>query len=66
MTGGGGTSFDPPLAWLREQRGQRFDGCIYLTDGQAPTPVVKSPCPILWVITAGNGSHLPGRVASIK
>ena len=29
----------------------RYDGCIYLTDGEAPKPTVKPPCKLLWVIT---------------
>ena len=61
VTGGGGTSFDPVIAWLREQR-PRFDACVYLTDGRAPAPTAKAPCALLWVVTPdGTMEHLPGR-----
>lgn len=63
VMGRGGTSFDPVFRWMREQR-DSFDGCIYLTDGEAYSPVVKSPAKVLWVITP-NGTqsleHLKGR-----
>ena len=29
---------------IEEQRMARYDGCIYLTDGEAPKPTVKPPC----------------------
>ena len=49
--GGGGTNFDPVMRWLRENRHERFGGCIYLTDGFAPPPTVDPSCPVLWVLT---------------
>jgi predicted metal-dependent peptidase len=49
--GGGGTDFDPVMQWLRDNRHERFGGCIYLTDGCAPTPTIDPRCPVLWVIT---------------
>lgn len=49
--GGGGTDFDPVMSWLVEKRGQRFGGCIYLTDGCASKPTIDPRCPVLWVIT---------------
>ena len=65
--GGGGTSFDPGLQWLRDQRRFRFDACIYFTDGLAPAPTVRAPCPVLWVVCGGNRDtgHLPGRTVTI-
>jgi predicted metal-dependent peptidase len=56
-TGGGGTNFDPVFRWLRGE-GQRLNlsGCVYLTDGHAPRPLVRPPCPVLWAITA-NGTN---------
>ncbi len=62
--GRGGTSFDPALQWLRDQHPRRFDGAIYFTDGHAVTPVVRPPCPMLWVITPhGTTENVgPGRV----
>jgi len=60
VEGGGGTSFDPALAWVSNPRNGPFDACIYLTDGYASEPEVRPRCPMLWVITAnGNvGNHL--------
>ena len=60
VEGGGGTSFDPALAWVSNPRNGSFDACIYLTDGHATEPEVRPRCPLLWVITAnGNaGQHL--------
>lgn len=49
--GGGGTDFDPVMQWLRDNRHERFGGCIYLTDGCAPKPSTEPLCPVLWVIT---------------
>jgi predicted metal-dependent peptidase len=54
--GGGGTNFDPVFAWLRDEgRHMNLSGCVYLTDGHAPPPLVRPPCPVLWAITA-NGT----------
>jgi hypothetical protein len=36
VSGRGGTSFDPVIAFLDEHRG--YDGAIIFTDGQAPAP----------------------------
>ena len=55
VAGRGGTVFDPAFQYLRdESRRQIFDGCIYLTDGYADTPIIKPPCKLLWVITSGG------------
>ena len=43
VQGGGGTSFDPVFKNLKSNRFVRYDGCIYLTDGYAPEPMVKPP-----------------------
>jgi len=58
--GGGGTDFSPAMHWLRHESSQRFDGCIYLTDGYADAPTVQPPCRLLWVITPTGqvGEHL--------
>jgi len=53
VAGRGGTAFDPVFERLREDR-RRWDGCLYLTDGEGPTPEVKPPCPLLWVLTPGS------------
>lgn len=56
-TGGGGTSFDPVFRWLtHEGRRLNLSGVVYLTDGHAPRPLVRPPCPVLWAITA-NGTN---------
>jgi predicted metal-dependent peptidase len=56
-TGGGGTNFDPVFRWLiNEGRRLNLSGCVYLTDGHAPRPLVRPPVPVLWAITA-NGSN---------
>jgi predicted metal-dependent peptidase len=68
VKGGGGTSFDPALAWVSNSRNGTFDACIYLTDGYASAPEVRPRCPMLWVITAGGhvGDHLKfGRVIQL-
>ena len=67
--GGGGTLFDPVFELIRSSRFERYDGCIYLTDGYAPEPAVKPPCKVFWCITKdGNvGPHLKfGRVVKMK
>ncbi|MBI5513425.1 MAG: hypothetical protein HY909_06620 [Deltaproteobacteria bacterium] len=66
--GRGGTDFNPAFQWLQDERRKGvWDGCIYLTDGVAPTPSVRPPCKLLWVLTRdGKGEHLPwGRVVKL-
>lgn len=68
VEGGGGTAFDPALAWVRDPRNGPFDACIYLTDGCASVPDVRTRCPLLWVVTADGsvGEHLKfGRVIQL-
>jgi predicted metal-dependent peptidase len=68
IQGGGGTSFDPAIAWVSNPRNGAFDACVYLTDGYASEPKVRPRCPLLWVITAdGNpGDHLKfGRILQL-
>lgn len=31
---GGGTAFEPVFIWMRDQRGRRFDGLVYLRDSE--------------------------------
>tara|TARA_B100000780_G_scaffold110690_1_gene77453 strand:- start:11295 stop:12539 length:1245 start_codon:yes stop_codon:yes gene_type:complete len=69
IKGGGGTSFDPVFSYLRKNRFKKYDGCIYLTDGYAPTPKIKPPCKVFWVITKNGtvGNHLKyGRVVQLN
>lgn len=64
--GGGGTAFEPVIAWLREG-GRRVDAAIYLTDARGPAPVSRAPCPLLWVVHGdADASHLPGRAIRIR
>ena len=49
--GGGGTSFNPVMQWLRDNAQKNFGGCIYLTDGCASKPTIDPRCKILWVLT---------------
>ena len=60
ISGGGGTLFDPVFNYLRSNRFEKFDGCIYLTDGYAPEPKIKPPCSLFWCITKDGqlGNHL--------
>ena len=67
--GGGGTSFDPVFKNIKSNRFERYDGCIYLTDGYAPEPTIKPPCKVFWCITKDGetGPHLKfGRVVKMK
>ena len=66
--GGGGTSFDPVFEHIKSNRFERYDGCIYLTDGYAPEPKIKPPCKVFWCITIDGkvGPHLKfGRVVKM-
>ena len=66
--GGGGTSFDPVFEHIKKNRFERYDGCIYLTDGYAPEPRTKPPCKVFWCITKDGkiGPHLKfGRVVKM-
>lgn len=59
VAGRGGTWFDPVFEYLNHNRQDRFDGCIYLTDGWADTPEVRPPCKVLWVICKdGTDEHV--------
>jgi len=66
--GGGGTLFDPVFEYIISNRFERYDGCIYLTDGYAPEPKIKPPCKVFWCITKDGkvGPHLKfGRVVKM-
>lgn len=45
---------------MRAERGRRFDGVAYLTDGEGPAPETRPSCKLLWVVTSrkGMGEHL--------
>lgn len=68
VRGGGGTAFDPVLAYANQQRP---DGVIYFTDGFAPAPRIASRVPVLWIIAPGGVTpdtwdHLPGRKVMMR
>jgi len=68
IQGGGGTSFDPVFEYINKERFKKYDGCIYLTDGYAPEPIVKPYCKVFWIITPEGivGDHLKfGRIVKI-
>lgn len=50
VTGGGGTSFDPPMEYFNKHM-KEFCAMIYLTDGYAPTPKIKIRKPLMWVMS---------------
>lgn len=60
IKGGGGTSFDPVFSYLNSRRFEKYDGCIYFTDGYADEPMIKPTCKVFWLITKGGkiGTHL--------
>ena len=54
---------------IKSNRFERYDGCIYLTDGYAPEPTIKPPCKVFWCITKDGeiGPHLKfGRAVKMK
>jgi predicted metal-dependent peptidase len=66
VTGRGGTSYDPVLNYLQENR-DKYQNLIYLTDGECETSI--KPCkPTLWVHCSGRtvNDSLPGAKVQIK
>jgi predicted metal-dependent peptidase len=66
VTGRGGTSYDPVLNYLQENR-DKYQNLIYLTDGECETSI--KPCkPTLWVHCSGRSVNdsLPGAKVQIK
>jgi len=66
VTGRGGTSYDPVLNYLQENR-DKYQNLIYLTDGECETSI--KPCkPTLWVHCSGRSINdsLPGAKVQIK
>ncbi len=58
LKGGGGTSFEPVMKWLSESP-EKYDGCIFFTDGIAEAPETNPRCKLLWVVAGGEGGdHL--------
>lgn len=64
MKGGGGTRFDPVIAWANSARG--YNGLIYFTDGYASKP---PPCklPLLWCVYGDiqQTDHLKGKIIRV-
>ena len=66
VTGRGGTSYDPVLNYLQDNR-DKYQNLIYLTDGECETRI--KPCkPTLWVHCSGRevNDSLPGAKVQIK
>ena len=66
VTGRGGTSYDPVLEYLHDNR-DKYQNLIYLTDGECSTNI--KPCkPTLWVHCSGRSinDELPGAKVQIK
>jgi predicted metal-dependent peptidase len=59
VNGRGGTCFDPVFRHVNESH-VRYDGCIYLTDGDGPAPTIHPRCRLLWVITPDGSKSHPG------
>lgn len=60
MSGGGGTSFDPPFKWLADERVEDVDVVVYLTDGYGGVKASSDPgVPTLWVTPEENGDFHP-------
>jgi predicted metal-dependent peptidase len=68
-TGGGGTDYDDAFQWINRNQNKQFDGCIILTDGDAPSPQIKPYCRILWALSSDMKytNHLKwGRVVRLE
>lgn len=68
INGRGWTDFNPVFEYINKDRNNIYDGCIYLTDGEAREPETRPKCKVFWVITANGkiGSHLKfGRVVQM-
>ena len=55
----GGTDFDAVIDHAHEQKP---DLIIIATDGEAPTPTRKPPCPMAWVLTNDGTAHPWGTI----
>ena len=69
ISGGGGTCFDPAIAWVNDRSNGRYDGCIYFTDGYAEKPSLRSMVPLLWVLTKEHSKQIAsfeGRTILLK
>ena len=66
VQGRGGTDFNAPIAYNNDV--YKGDALIYFTDGQAPSPKVKSRVPIFWLIYNNTEltNPLDGRVVFMK
>jgi predicted metal-dependent peptidase len=60
VEGGGGTDFDPVFRWMEGQ--PKFDGCLYLTDGEGPAPSIRPRCRLLWVVRGDGEEDAPARL----
>lgn len=68
ISGRGWTDFNPVFEYINKEKNVLYDGCIYLTDGEAREPKIKPRCKVFWVITPNGkiGTHLKfGRVVQM-
>ncbi|MDJ1485815.1 VWA-like domain-containing protein [Cytophagaceae bacterium YF14B1] len=71
VTGGGGTSFEPPLLYANQE--YLPDMMIYFTDGYGSVPKMHLRFPLLWIITkegieqsSDTFQQLPGRRVKLR
>jgi len=66
VSGRGGTDFEPVIKYYNDHI-ERYDLCVFFTDGGAPIPKEKPRKKMIWVISS-NGDHetkFPGHVIHI-
>lgn len=64
-TGGGGTDFRPPFAWV-DAEGIQPAALIYLTDLQGPAPAEAPDYPVLWACTDARKSAPFGELLPLE
>lgn len=55
MSGGGGTDFNPAIRYFNKNI-NKYGAMLYLTDGYASTPSIKSKKPMCWILTSNGKS----------
>jgi len=60
IDGGGGTNFQAPLNWIKENYNDKINLCIFLTDGEASDPTKPSYAnKFIWVVYDNFGWNAP-------
>ena len=59
LVGRGGTDFEVAFRYIKAHT-DNPDLVVYATDGYAPPPSTKLPCPTIWLITATGKSDMHG------